>query len=268
MPRVLKTARICNGLSQGTACVYLDPFVMASDQLRREHVLVVDDDPRIRQMLTRYFEGEGYAVSAASGGAEMRARLRQENFDIILLDLVLPGGEDGLDLAREIRTQSDIPIMMLTGRDDVVDRIVGIEVGADDYIAKPFHLREVHARLKAILRRRQPITKGPDNSLGEIIRFEGWQLNIGKRQLLTADGDEIELTTGEFDMLVVFVRHAGRVLGRELLMDLTRGRNLEAFDRTIDAQIARLRKKIETDPRRPQLIKSIRGVGYVFTGKV
>ncbi len=111
---------------------------MASDQLRREHVLVVDDDPRIRQMLTRYFEGEGYAVSAASGGAEMRARLRQENFDIILLDLVLPGGEDGLDLAREIRTQSDIPIMMLTGRDDVVDRIVGIEVGADDYIAKPF----------------------------------------------------------------------------------------------------------------------------------
>lgn len=241
---------------------------MASDQLRREHVLVVDDDPRIRQMLTRYFEDEGYAVSAASGGVEMRARLRRENFDIILLDLVLPGGEDGLDLAREIRTQSDIPIMMLTGRDDVVDRIVGIEVGADDYIAKPFHLREVHARLKAILRRRQPVTKSPESSLDEIIRFEGWQLDIGKRQLLAMGGSEVELTTGEFDMLVVFVRHAGRVLGRELLMDLTRGRNLEAYDRTIDAQIARLRKKIEIDPKRPQLIKSIRGVGYVFTGKV
>jgi len=241
---------------------------MASDQLRREHVLVVDDDPRIRQMLTRYFEDEGYAVSAASGGVEMRARLRQENFDIILLDLVLPGGEDGLDLAREIRTQSDIPIMMLTGRDDVVDRIVGIEVGADDYIAKPFHLREVHARLKAILRRRQPVAKSPESSPDEIIRFEGWQLDIGKRQLLAMGGREVELTTGEFDMLVVFVRHAGRVLGRELLMDLTRGRNLEAYDRTIDAQIARLRKKIEIDPKHPQLIKSIRGVGYVFTGKV
>ena len=187
MPRVLKTARICNGLSQGTACVYLDPFVMASDQLRREHVLVVDDDPRIRQMLTRYFEGEGYAVTAASGGAEMRARLRQENFDIILLDLVLPGGEDGLDLAREIRTQSDIPIMMLTGRDDVVDRIVGIEVGADDYIAKPFHLREVHARLTGDP---SPASahhqKLPDNSLGEIIRFEGWQLD--HRKAPTLDG--------------------------------------------------------------------------------
>ncbi|MFS8115089.1 response regulator [Rhizobium jaguaris] len=241
---------------------------MASDQLRREHVLVVDDDPRIRQMLTRYFEDEGYAVSAVSDGVEMRVRLRQENFDIILLDLVLPGGEDGLDLAREIRTQSDIPIMMLTGRDDVVDRIVGIEVGADDYIAKPFHLREVHARLKSILRRRQPVAKAPESSTGEIIRFEGWQLDVAKRQLLAADGGEVELTTGEFDMLVVFVRHAGRVLGRELLMDLTRGRNLEAFDRTIDAQIARLRKKIEIDPKHPQLIKSIRGVGYVFTAKV
>ncbi|MBB5576063.1 MULTISPECIES: response regulator [Rhizobium] len=241
---------------------------MASDEQRREHVLVVDDDPRIRQMLTRYFEDEGYAVSAASGGAEMRVRLRQENFDIILLDLVLPGGDDGLDLAREIRAQSDIPIMMLTGRDDVVDRIVGIEVGADDYIAKPFHLREVHARLKSILRRRQPVAKAPESSRDEIIRFDGWQLEIGKRQLLAMDGSEVELTTGEFDMLVVFVRHAGRVLGRELLMDLTRGRNLEAFDRTIDAQIARLRKKIETDPKHPQLIKSIRGVGYMFTGKV
>lgn len=116
------------------------------------HLLVVDDDPRIRQMLTRYFEDEGYTVSSAADGTEMRLRLRQQNFDAVLLDLVLPGGTDGLDLAREIRAQSDVPIMMLTGRDDVVDRIVGLEVGADDYIAKPFHLREVHARLKSILR--------------------------------------------------------------------------------------------------------------------
>jgi len=241
---------------------------MASDQQRREHVLVVDDDARIRQMLTRYFGDEGYVVSAVSNGSEMRASLRQQNFDIILLDWVLPGGEDGLDLAREIRGQSDVPIMMLTGRDDVVDRIVGIEVGADDYIAKPFHLREVHARLKAILRRRQPAIKKPESDAGDVIRFEGWQLDISKRQLLSADRSEIELTTGEFDILVVFVRHAGRVLNREFLMELTRGRNLEVYDRTIDAQIARLRKKIETDPTHPQLIKSVRGVGYVFTGKV
>lgn len=241
---------------------------MASDQQRREHVLVVDDDARIRQMLTRYFEDEGYVVSAVSNGSEMRANLRQQNFDIILLDWVLPGGEDGLDLAREIRGQSDVPIMMLTGRDDVVDRIVGIEVGADDYIAKPFHLREVHARLKAILRRRQPAIKKPESDAGDVIRFEGWQLDISKRQLLSADRNEIELTTGEFDILVVFARHAGRVLNREFLMELTRGRNLEVYDRTIDAQIARLRKKIETNPTHPQLIKSVRGVGYVFTGKV
>ncbi|OEC95202.1 MULTISPECIES: response regulator [unclassified Rhizobium] len=240
---------------------------MAIDQQRREHLLVVDDDPRIRQMLTRYFEDEGYVVSAASNGPEMRASLQQANFDIILLDWVLPGGEDGLDLAREIRAQSDIPIIMLTGRDDVVDRIVGIEVGADDYIAKPFHLREVHARLKSILRRRQPMTKARENEPTDIIGFEGWQLDIGKRQLLSPDKKEIELTTGEFDMLVVFARHAGRVLSREFLMELTRGRNLEVYDRTIDAQIARLRKKIETNPTHPQLIKSIRGVGYVFTAK-
>lgn len=240
---------------------------MALDQQRREHLLVVDDDPRIRQMLTRYFEDEGYAVSTASNGPEMRASLQQADFDIILLDWVLPGGEDGLDLAREIRNQSDIPIIMLTGRDDVVDRIVGIEVGADDYIAKPFHLREVHARLKSILRRRQPMTKARENEPTDIIRFEGWQLDIGKRQLLSPAKNEIELTTGEFDMLVVFARHAGRVLSREFLMESTRGRNLEVYDRTIDAQIARLRKKIEADPTHPQLIKSIRGVGYVLTAK-
>lgn len=233
------------------------------------HLLVVDDDPRIRQMLTHYFEDEGYAVVGAADGVEMRAHLRQQNFDIILLDLVLPGGQDGLDLAREIRTQSDIPIMMLTGRDDVVDRIVGLEVGADDYIAKPFHLREVHARLKSILRRRQaPARNGTDATHEEIIGFENWKLNLSRRQLLDPAGSEVELTTGEFDMLTALLRHAGRVLTREVLMDLTRGRNLEAFDRTIDAQIVRLRKKIETDPKRPQFIKAVRGVGYVFTGKL
>ncbi|MBB3612721.1 response regulator [Rhizobium sp. BK602] len=232
------------------------------------HLLVVDDDPRIRQMLTRYFEDEGYAVSAASDGNEMRLRLRQQNFDAVLLDLVLPGSADGLDLARELRAQSDVPIIMLTGRDDVVDRIVGLEIGADDYIAKPFHLREVHARLKSILRRRQAPARTTEPNTEEIVGFERWKLNISRRQVLDPAGRDVELTTGEFDMLTAFVRNAGRVLTREVLMDLTRGRNLEAFDRTIDAQIVRLRRKIETDPKKPQFIKAVRGVGYVFTARL
>ncbi|WP_105428917.1 response regulator [Neorhizobium sp. T6_25] len=232
------------------------------------NILVVDDDPRIRQMLTRYFEGEGYAVSAVSDGQEMRAQLKRQEIDIILLDLSLPGGQDGFDLAREIRMQSDIPIMMLTGRDDVVDRIIGIEIGADDYIAKPFHLREVHARLKSILRRRQPAQPKQEVNEEKIVRFEGWTLNLSRRQLLSVEDGEVELTTGEFDMLAAFVQHAGRVLTRDFLMDATRGRQLDAFDRTIDAQIVRLRRKIEADAKHPQLIKAVRGVGYIFTGKL
>lgn len=234
---------------------------------RNEHILVVDDDIRIRQMLIRYFEDEGYRVTAVADGATMRDSLQRNAIDIILLDLVLPGGEDGLSLAREVRSRSDIPIIMLTGRDDVVDRIVGLEVGADDYIAKPFHLREVLARLRTVLRRKQPAVP-PRTDSGEAICFDGWRLDIGRRQLVTDEGHEIALTTGEFEMLAVLARHPGRVLSRDVLMDLTHGRNLEAFDRTIDAQIARLRKKIERDPKQPTLIKSVRGVGYVFTGKL
>lgn len=230
-----------------------------------DHILVVDDDLGIRQMLSRYFEGEGYRVSLAGNGREMRECLDKYSIDIILLDLVLPG-EDGLALARDLRAHSDLPIIMLTGRNDVIDTIVGLEVGADDYIGKPFHLREVLARVRGILRRRLP-PPSPDagDQTSEIYCFEGLRLEIARRQLLADDGSEISLTTGEFDMLCVLVRHAGRVLQRELLMDLTRGRNLEAFDRTIDAQIARLRRKIERDTSQPAMIKSVRGVGYVFS---
>jgi two-component system phosphate regulon response regulator OmpR len=241
---------------------------MSSSTNGLAHILVVDDDDRIRQMLLRYFEGEGYAVSLAADGRQMHEQLKAKEIDIILLDLSLPGGQDGLDLAREIRATSDIPIIMLTGRDDVIDRIIGIEIGADDYLAKPFHLREVHARLKSILRRRQGAAPKQESQAEEVIRFDGWTLNLSRRQLLSAAGAEIDLTTGEFDMLATFVQHAGRVLTRDFLMDATRKRQLEAFDRTVDAQIVRLRRKIETDATHPQLIKAVRGVGYVFTGKV
>ncbi|POR47127.1 response regulator [Bosea psychrotolerans] len=234
---------------------------------RSEHILVVDDDARIRQMLIRYFEDEGYRVTAVADGQAMRECLDKAAVDIILLDLVLPGGEDGLGLTREIRSRSDIPIIMLTGRDDVVDRIVGLEVGADDYIAKPFHLREVLARLRTVLRRRQPAIASVSGADSETFHFDGWRLDLARRQLVTAEGEEIILTTGEFDMLAVLAKHPGRVFSRDVLMDLTHGRTLEAFDRTIDAQIARLRKKVERDPKRPSLIKSVRGIGYVFTGK-
>jgi DNA-binding response OmpR family regulator len=232
-----------------------------------EHILVVDDDARIRQMLSRYFEEEGYRVSLAEDGRGMREYLDKQSVDVILLDLVLPG-EDGLTLARDIRSRSDVPLIMLTGRNDVVDRIVGLEVGADDYIAKPFHLREVLARVRGVLRRRQSrASSRVGNPPSEIYCFEGLRLDVARRQLLSDDAGEILLTTGEFDMLCVLVKHAGRVLQRELLMDLTRGRKLDAFDRTIDAQIARLRRKIERDPSQPALIKSVRGVGYVFSAR-
>ncbi|AYM84057.1 response regulator [Agrobacterium tumefaciens] len=231
---------------------------MAGDQ---HHLLVVDDDARVRDMLTRFFEGEGYRVSAAADGVQMKSHLRHNQVDAILLDLTLPGGQDGLDLVREIRPASDVPIIMLTGRDDVVDRILGIELGADDYIAKPFHLREVHARLKSVLRRR---ISGSPQQRHEIFRFEGMSLDVSCRTLLARDGRELDLTTGEFDMLVTFARHPGRVLTREFLMEETRARRLDTFDRSIDTQVARLRRKIEIDSKHPGIIKSVRGVGYVF----
>ncbi len=241
---------------------------MAEPPLRQEHLLVVDDDGRIRQMLARYFEDEGYRVTTVADGKAMREAMARAAADLVLLDLMLGPGESGLDLARDLRSRSDIPIIMLTGRDDVVDRIVGLEVGADDYIAKPFHLREVLARIKTVLRRRAKPDRPSDSGLADqLIRFDGWELDLDRRRLVRPEGTEVVLTTGEFDILAVMARHPGRVFSRDMLMDLTRGRQLEAFDRTIDAQIARLRKKVETDAKNPSLVKSVRGVGYVFTGK-
>jgi DNA-binding response OmpR family regulator len=234
------------------------------------HILIVDDDSRIRQMLTRYFEQEGYRVSVAADGAAMRVQLSAKPADIILLDVVMPG-DDGVTLAREIRARSNVGIIMLTGRGEVLDRVVGLEVGADDYIAKPFHLREVLARVKSVLRRRKLVSEIPSTfqePANQSVRFDGWLLDTARRQLVSPKGEDVLLTTGEFDLLAALLKHPGRVLGREALMDLTRGRSWEVFDRTIDAQIARLRKKIEADPKNPALVKSVRGVGYIFTGKV
>jgi two-component system phosphate regulon response regulator OmpR len=238
--------------------------------MESDRILVVDDDARIRQMLIRYFEDNGYRVHAVSNGSAMRAELAKATYAAVFLDLVLPNGENGLELLRELRNTSDVPVLMLTGQDDVTDKVVGLEVGADDYIAKPFHLRELLARLRTVLRRRASTTL-PLRVLAheeESLVFDGWRLDLARRRLTAPSGGDVPLTTGEFDMLLVFVRNAGRVLSRETLMDQTRNRNLEAFDRAIDAQIVRLRKKIEVDPKAPALIQSVRGVGYVFTGQL
>ncbi|PSC05387.1 DNA-binding response regulator [Alsobacter soli] len=241
---------------------------MRNTATRQTHILAVDDDPGVLLMLSRYFTDEGYRVSTAESGDELRDRMRREEPDIVLMDLMLPG-EDGLQLARDIRAHSDVGIIMITGRSDVVDRIVGLEIGADDYIAKPFNLRELHARIKTVLRRLRPNHDAPEPKQAEnLICFEGWRLSAERRELRDPAGREVPLTTGEFDLLLALAQRPGRVIDRDTLMDLTRGRGREAFDRTIDAQVARLRKKIETAPHKPTLIKSVRGVGYVFTGQV
>jgi two-component system phosphate regulon response regulator OmpR len=220
-------------------------------------------------MLARYLEGEGFRITAVENGSAMRARIAANGVDLVLLDLVLPG-EDGLQLAREIRAHSDVGIIMLSGRSDLIDTVVGLEVGADDYIAKPFQLREVLARVKSVLRRVRPaaLPKPAERTerSGEVISFDGWKLDVAGRSLTSPDCSDVPLTTGEYDMLLALARNPGRVLDRDRLMNLTRGREWEAFDRTIDAQIARLRKKVERDPKNPTLIKSVRGAGYVFTG--
>ncbi len=239
------------------------------------HILIVDDDAKIRQMLARYLTDEGFRVSAAESGAAMHECMARTKVDLVLLDLVLPG-EDGLQIAREIRSRPNtekIGIIMLTGRSDVVDMVVGLEIGADDYIAKPFHLREVLARIKSVLRRRHPAAAAdpspePRETDAELMQFDGWQLDLGRRELRAPDGSEVPLTTGEFDLLAIFAKHPGRVLNRDQLMDLTRGRQWEAIDRSIDAQVARLRRKIEPNPKHPTLVKSVRGIGYVFTPRI
>ena len=239
---------------------------------REAQILIVDDDPRVRDMLNRYFIGEGFQVSLAEDAKGMRRQIADASYDAILLDLGLPG-EDGLVLARELRSNSNVPIIMITGKTDMVDRVVGLEMGADDYITKPFHLREVLARVRSVLRRAAPDKRPTENTFssaetGGRFRFAGWQFDVVKRKLLSPDGYSVELTTGEFDLLSAFVERPNRALNRDQLMDLARGRDWSPFDRSMDTQIGRLRKKIEQDPKRPELIKTVRGLGYIFTPKV
>src|SRR3982751_6361797 len=232
------------------------------------HILVVDDQQEICDVVQEYLTGEGYRVSVAHDGGGMRRVLGQSTVDLVILDLMLPG-EDGLTLARSLRDeQSGIGIIILTGRGETVDRIIGLEMGADDYLPKPFHLRELLARVKAVLRRAQDRTADTPHSPRSRVRFAGWNLDLSSRELLSPSGEEVRLTTGEFDLLSAFVNNANQVLSRDRLLDLARNREAGPFDRTIDVQVGRLRRKLEDDPQNPTLIKTVRGTGYIFTPTV
>ena len=231
------------------------------------HILVVDDQQEVRDVVEEYLTAEGYRVSTAHDGAGMRRVLSQSPADLVILDLMLPG-EDGLALARALRSASGIGIIILTGRGEIVDRIIGLEMGADDYLPKPFHLRELLARVKAVLRRAHDRTGDLPNAARLRVRFAGWNLDLSSRELLSPAGAEVRLTTGEFDLLAAFVNNANQVLSRDRLLDLARNREAGPFDRTIDVQVGRLRRKLEDDPQNPTLIKTVRGSGYIFTPPV
>ena len=232
------------------------------------HVLVVDDEPAIVEVLQRYLSAQGFKVSTAENGAALRDVLAKESIDLVLLDLGLPG-EDGLALMRWLRETSSVAVIVVSGRGEQVDRIVGLEVGADDYVTKPFDLRELAARIRSVLRRTLASTPvRATNAESDTARFAGWTLDFGARRLDSRDGKAVDLTTGEFDLLAALVRSPGRVLSRDELLAATRNREAGPFDRTIDVQVGRLRRKIEADPQRPELIKSVRGAGYLLTCKV
>ena len=231
-------------------------------------ILIVDDDAEIRHLLRTALEREGYTVSEASDASSAKSRLDRGGINLITLDLTL-GAEDGLTLARKIRARSDVPIIMVTGKGDAIDRVVGLELGADDYVSKPFNLREVVARVRAVLRRHEPAGRAPPKSAQhERFRFSDWILDITSRELSNTNGTIRDLTTGEFNLLELFLRRPQRVLTRDEIMDLLKGHDWSPIDRSIDALIVRLRKKIEPDQARTTHIKTVRGVGYVFATDV
>ncbi|VTU22114.1 Transcriptional regulatory protein OmpR [Variovorax sp. PBL-E5] len=230
------------------------------------HIAVLDDEHDITLLLANYLGSHGYRVSQLHSGRALLELMGKDAPVLVLLDLGLPG-EDGFAIARQLREHWHCGLVIVTGRGDPVDKVVGLEVGADDYVTKPFDLRELLARIKAVLRRIAPATPAVPVSRPAprpLLQFAGWELDTAARRLLRPGGAEVTLTSGEFDLLHVLSTHPGRVLSRDFLLESTRGRESGPFDRTIDVQIGRLRRKLETDPERPQIIKSVRGAGYLF----
>ena len=232
------------------------------------HILVVDDDPQIRLLVARFLQRYGYQVTGAPDGRVMMDVMAHSAIDLIVLDLMLPG-RSGIELCRDVRATSQLPIVMLTARGEESDRIMGFEGGADDYVTKPFSPGELLARIRAVLRRSRAARGPAEASPSEAVSFDGWRVDLRRRELVSPSGTLIDLSTGEFDLLVAFVEHANRVLSREALMQFAKARSSgDPFDRTIDVQISRLRRKLEADARGGQLIKTVRGAGYIFTSQV
>lgn len=232
------------------------------------HILALDDDPAIRDVVAEYLTQNELRVTTVASGVELTAVMAREAIDLVVLDVRLPG-EDGLQIARKLRESSAIPILMLTGRTEEADRVMGLELGADDYLTKPFSPRELLARIRALLRRAKTQATVAD-AIAKVraYRFGGWELNIGLRRLKSPDGRAVELTNGEFSLLTAFLSAPRRVLARDQLLDLSRLHNAEVYDRSIDVQILRLRRKIEADPANPRFILTERGAGYLFNAEV
>jgi DNA-binding response OmpR family regulator len=234
------------------------------------NLLIVDDEPDVRTVLREFFELEGYRVSEARDGHEMRAHLERHPVSLVTLDINVPG-QDGFALAREVRATRNVPIVMISGKQDPVDRVVALELGADDFITKPFHLREVLARVRAVLRRYQheDVTSqaAPPHAGNDALGFDHFTMSRSRRELADLSGRVIELTAAEFNLLDLFVSNPARVMSRDHIMDRLKGNEWSPFDRSIDTLVARLRKKIEGDTEHPRLIKTVRGVGYVFTAE-
>ncbi|GJE57536.1 MULTISPECIES: response regulator [Methylobacterium] len=230
------------------------------------HILVVEDDREISALVARYLRGNECRVSLAADGREMDRLLAESRIDLVVLDLMLPG-EDGLSLCRRLRSASAIPILMLTAKSEEIDRIIGLETGADDYLAKPFNPRELLARIRAILRRGAGAEK-PEAEEARRLHFHGWTLDTGLRQVLSPEGARIAITGAEFDLLHALCLRPGRVLSRDQLLDLTQGRSAGPFERSIDVLVSRIRQKIERDARSPEIIRTIRSGGYLFAPEV
>lgn len=232
------------------------------------HLLIVDDDPEICQLVSQFLVPHGFHVATAADGRAMRQVLAETPIDLVILDLMLPG-DDGLALCRELRATSRVPVVFLTAAGSETDRVVGLEMGADDYVAKPFSARELLARVRAVLRRTNNLPAEEESKpAGQALAFSGWSLDTGRRQLRSPDGVLVDLSGGEYELLLAFLKSPHVVLTRDQLLDYTRGRQSGPFDRSIDVQVGRLRRKIEVDPKNPEIIKTVRGGGYVLASMV
>jgi two-component system OmpR family response regulator len=231
------------------------------------HILVVDDHRDIRESLARYLRKNGLRASVAENAAQARKFLKAAAVDLVVLDIMMPG-EDGLSLCRHLMESESIPVILLTAMAEETDRIIGLEIGADDYVTKPFNPRELLARVRAVLRRSSQVPRERDPVESDCLSFAGWTLDVPRRLLTGSDGVAVPLSTGEYQLLVAFLKRPRMVLSRDQLLDLTSGRSPGVFDRSIDNQVSRLRRKIEADPRNPELIKTVWGGGYTFTADV